>query len=118
MSDFIGKDDSGRGIVNILTADKLMASPKLYATFLLWLLSELFEQLPEIGDPDKPVLAFFFDEAHKGRHAPRQRVVGVALEVGAQRARPTLGGARGAQIGGLPHGPAHGCVGHTETGKT
>src|SRR3546814_5496204 len=64
MSDFIGKDDSGRGIVNILAADKLMASPKLYATFLLWLLSELFEQLPEIGDPDKPVLAFFFDEAH------------------------------------------------------
>src|SRR3546814_3836068 len=53
MSDFIGKDDSGRGIVNILAADKLMASPKLYATFLLWLLSELFEQLPEIGDPDK-----------------------------------------------------------------
>src|SRR3546814_7968134 len=48
MSDFIGKDDSGRGIVNILAADKLMASPKLYATFLLWLLSELFEKLPEI----------------------------------------------------------------------
>src|SRR3546814_13466387 len=58
------RSDSGRGIVNILAADKLMASPKLYATFLLWLLSELFEQLPEIGDPDKPVLAFFFDEAH------------------------------------------------------
>ncbi|RIA37530.1 hypothetical protein DFR49_3416 [Hephaestia caeni] len=64
MSDFIGHDDAGRGIVNILAADKLMASPKLYATFLLWLLSELFEQLPEVGDPDKPVLAFFFDEAH------------------------------------------------------
>lgn len=64
MSDFIGVDDKGRGIVNILAADKLMASPKLYATFLLWLMSELFESLPEVGDPDKPVLAFFFDEAH------------------------------------------------------
>ena len=64
MSDFIGLDDRGRGIVNILAADKLMASPKLYATFLLWLMSELFESLPEVGDPDKPVLAFFFDEAH------------------------------------------------------
>lgn len=51
-------------MVNILAADQLMASPKLYATFLLWLLSELFEQLPEIGDPDKPKLVFFFDEAH------------------------------------------------------
>ena len=57
-------DDSGRGYVNILAADKLMASPKLYATFLLWLLSELFETLPEVGDPDKPKLVFFFDEAH------------------------------------------------------
>jgi DNA helicase HerA-like ATPase len=64
MSDFIGVDDQGRGIVTILAADKLMASPKLYATFLLWLLSELFESLPEIGDPDKPTLVFFFDEAH------------------------------------------------------
>src|SRR5882757_945168 len=64
MSDFIGVDDKGRGIVNILAADKLMASPKLYSTFLLWLMSELFEHLPEIGDPDKPVLVFFFDEAH------------------------------------------------------
>ena len=64
LHDFIALDDHGRGIVNILAADKLMASPRLYATFLLWLLSELFEQLPEIGDPDKPVLCFFFDEAH------------------------------------------------------
>jgi len=64
MTDFIGVDDRGRGIVNILAADQLMASPKLYSTFLLWLMSELFEQLPEIGDPDKPVLCFFFDEAH------------------------------------------------------
>jgi uncharacterized protein len=64
IQDFLGTDDSGRGLVNILAADKLMASPKVYATFLLWLLSALFESLPEIGDPDKPVLAFFFDEAH------------------------------------------------------
>ena len=64
MDDFLGTDDKGRGIVNILAADKLMQSPKLYSTFLLWLLSELFEHLPEVGDPDKPVLCFFFDEAH------------------------------------------------------
>ena len=54
----------GKGVVNILTADKLLQSPRLYAAFLLWMLSELFEQLPEIGDPDKPKLVFFFDEAH------------------------------------------------------
>jgi DNA helicase HerA-like ATPase len=64
IGDFLALDDQGRGIVNILAADKLMASPKLYSTFLLWLLSELFEQLPEVGDPDKPKLVFFFDEAH------------------------------------------------------
>ena len=64
MMDLIKLDDSGRGVVNILAADKLMASPKLYSTFLLWLLSELFETLPEIGDPEKPKLCFFFDEAH------------------------------------------------------
>lgn len=64
LRDFIGVDDQGRGLVNVLAADRLMASPRLYATFLLWLLSELFEELPEIGDPDKPVLCFFFDEAH------------------------------------------------------
>jgi uncharacterized protein len=64
LDDFIGCDDKGRGYINILAADKLMASPKLYSTFLLWLLSELFETLPEIGDPDKPKLVFFFDEAH------------------------------------------------------
>ena len=64
MDDFLGTDDKGRGIVNVLAADKLMQSPKLYSTFLLWLLSELFEHLPEVGDPDKPVLCFFFDEAH------------------------------------------------------
>ncbi len=64
LTDLIATDDAGRGVVNILAADQLMASPKLYATFLLWLLSELFEQLPEIGDPDKPKLVFFFDEAH------------------------------------------------------
>lgn len=64
MADFISLDDKGRGVVNVLAADKLMASPKLYSTFLLWLLSELFETLPEVGDPDKPKLCFFFDEAH------------------------------------------------------
>jgi len=64
LSDLIRCDDSGRGVVNILAADRLMSSPKLYSTFLLWLLSELFETLPEIGDPDKPKLVFFFDEAH------------------------------------------------------
>ena len=64
LKDFIAVDENGRGVVNILAADRLMASPRLYATFLLWLLSELFEELPEIGDPDKPVLCFFFDEAH------------------------------------------------------
>ncbi len=64
LEDFIKVDDSGRGVVNILAADKLMASPKLYSTFLLWLLAELFESLPEIGDPEKPKLVFFFDEAH------------------------------------------------------
>ncbi|NJR77243.1 helicase HerA-like domain-containing protein [Sphingomonas corticis] len=64
LHDFLGTDDRGRGIVNVLAADKLMAAPKLYATFLLWLLSELFEALPEVGDPDRPVLCFFFDEAH------------------------------------------------------
>ncbi len=64
IGDFLKVDEKGRGHVNILAADKLMASPKLYATFLLWLLSELFEALPEVGDPDQPKLVFFFDEAH------------------------------------------------------
>jgi len=64
LHDFLGHDDQGRGLVNVLAADRLMASPRLYATFLLWLLSELFEELPEIGDPEKPILCFFFDEAH------------------------------------------------------
>jgi uncharacterized protein len=64
LEDFVKLDDSGRGIVNILAADRLMASPKLYSTFLLWLLSELFENFPEVGDPEKPKLVFFFDEAH------------------------------------------------------
>ena len=54
----------GRGMVNVLAADELIRSPKLYATFLLWMLSELFERLPEVGDPEKPTLVFFFDEAH------------------------------------------------------
>ncbi|MCB2060855.1 MAG: DUF853 family protein, partial [Novosphingobium sp.] len=64
IDDFIECDDQGRGYINVLAADKLMRSPKLYATFLLWLLAELFETLPEVGDPEKPRLVFFFDEAH------------------------------------------------------
>jgi hypothetical protein len=64
LEDFLKLDENGRGIVNILAADRLMASPRLYSTFLLWLLSELFEQLPEVGDQPKPKLCFFFDEAH------------------------------------------------------
>jgi DNA helicase HerA-like ATPase len=64
ISDFMQTDATGLGLVNILAADKLMNSPRLYATFLLWMLSELFEQLPEVGDLDKPKLVFFFDEAH------------------------------------------------------
>lgn len=64
LSDIIRVDASGKGVINVLAADQLMNSPRLYATFLLWLLSELFEQLPEVGDPDKPRVAFFFDEAH------------------------------------------------------
>lgn len=64
LADLMRRDEQGRGMVNILASDKLMAAPGLYATFLLWLLSELFEELPEVGDPDKPKLVFFFDEAH------------------------------------------------------
>ena len=72
ISDFLQTAPDGRGIVNILAADRLMRSPRLYATFLLWLLSELFERLPEVGDADKPRLVFFFDEAHLlFDHAPR-----------------------------------------------
>jgi len=63
ISDFMQTVD-GKGVINVLAADKLMNAPRLYATFLLWMLSELFETLPEIGDPDKPKLVFFFDEAH------------------------------------------------------
>ena len=64
LKDFMRTDSDGRGMINILVADKLMQSPRLYATFLLWMLSELFEELPEAGDPPKPKLVFFFDEAH------------------------------------------------------
>jgi uncharacterized protein len=64
LNDFMRTDRDGRGMINILVADKLMQSPRLYATFLLWMLSELFEQMPEAGDPPKPKLVFFFDEAH------------------------------------------------------
>ncbi|WP_204254460.1 helicase HerA-like domain-containing protein [Mammaliicoccus sciuri] len=64
LEDFIKFDDSGRGMINVLDASVLYQNPKLYATFLLWLLSELFESLPEVGDPEKPKIVFFFDEAH------------------------------------------------------
>jgi len=64
LKDFMKTDSDGRGVVNILVADKLMQSPRLYSTFLLWMLSELFEELPEVGDLAKPKLVFFFDEAH------------------------------------------------------
>ena len=64
INDLMKKDRDGRGYINILAADKLMANPRLYATFLLWLLSDMFEKLPEVGDLDKPKLVFFFDEAH------------------------------------------------------
>jgi DNA helicase HerA-like ATPase len=64
IDDLIQTDSKGRGVVNVLVADELVRSPKLYATFLLWMLSELFERLPEVGDPEKPTLVFFFDEAH------------------------------------------------------
>jgi DNA helicase HerA-like ATPase len=64
LGDFLRTDRGGRGNVNVLAADKLIENPRLYATFLLWLLSELFEKLPEVGDPEKPKLVFFFDEAH------------------------------------------------------
>ena len=64
LADFMRQDLSGRGIVNILAADQLVLKPKLYTTFLLWMLSELFEKLPEVGDLDQPKLVFFFDEAH------------------------------------------------------
>jgi len=64
ISDLIQTDSEGRGVMNVLAADQLYNNPKLYSTFLLWMLAELFEQLPEIGDPEKPKLVFFFDEAH------------------------------------------------------
>ena len=64
INDFIRTAPDGRGIINILAADKLMKTPRLYATFLLWMLAQLFDKLPEIGDPEKPKLVFFFDEAH------------------------------------------------------
>ena len=64
LADLMQTDGSGKGVINILAADKLMQSPALYATFLLWMLAELFETLPEAGDPEKPKLVFFFDEAH------------------------------------------------------
>src|SRR2546423_3709120 len=81
IADFM-QTESGKGVVNILAADKLLNSPRLYATFLLWLLSELFEQLPEVGDLDQPKLVFFFDEAHLlFKAAPAAPVDGIELVV-------------------------------------
>ena len=72
LNDLLEVDGRGEGIVNVLAADKLLLSPRLYSTFLLWLLSDLYEHLPEVGDPEKPRLVFFFDEAHLlFRDAPR-----------------------------------------------
>lgn len=82
IDDLMQTDAQGRGVVNILAADQLMQSPRLYATFLLWMLSELFERLPEIGDPDQPKLVFFFDEAHLlFADAPRVLVERIELVV-------------------------------------
>ena len=64
IGDMMQTDDKGRGVINVLAADRLLNSPRLYASFLLWLMSELFEQLPEVGDPERPKMVFFFDEAH------------------------------------------------------
>ena len=81
IADFM-QTDAGKGVINILAADKLMNNPRLYATFLLWMLSELFEQLPEVGDLDKPKLVFFFDEAHLlFREAPGALVERIELVV-------------------------------------
>ena len=92
LSDIIRTDPDGRGRISILAADKLMGSPRLYATFLLWLLSELFEDLPEVGDPDKPKLVFFFDEAHL---LVRRRAEGAARQGRAGGAAdPLEGGGR------------------------
>jgi hypothetical protein len=82
IHDFMQTDGNGHGLVNILAADKLMNSPRLYATFLLWMLSELFEQLPEVGDLDKHKLVFFFDEAHLlFNEAPKALVERIELVV-------------------------------------
>ncbi|MEC5211497.1 DNA helicase HerA-like ATPase [Polaromonas sp. CG_9.5] len=82
INDLMQTNSAGHGMVNILAADKLMNSPRLYATFLLWMLSELFEQLPEIGDPEKPKLVFFFDEAHLlFNEAPKALVERIELVV-------------------------------------
>lgn len=81
IGDFMQTSD-GKGVINILCADKLLNAPRLYATFLLWMLSELFESLPEIGDPDKPKLVFFFDEAHLlFKDAPQALVERIELVV-------------------------------------
>src|ERR1700737_4446144 len=92
LKDFMRTDSDGRGMVNILVADKLMQSPRLYATFLLWMLSELFEELPEAGDLPKPKLVFFFDEAHLLFNESPKALLD-RTELGARRIAPVGEGA-------------------------
>ena len=91
LKDMIRIDASGVGIINVLAADKLMESPKLYSTFLLWLLSELFQVMPEVGDVEKPKFVFFFDEAHL---LVRRRAQGAARQDRAGGAADPLQGRR------------------------
>jgi DNA helicase HerA-like ATPase len=81
LDDFMQTDSKGRGVINILAADKLIQTPKIYATFLLWLIAELFEQLPEVGDPAKPRVVFFFDEAHLLFDDPPEALLGKIEQV-------------------------------------
>ena len=106
ISDFMQTSD-GMGVINILTADKLMNAPRLYATFLLWMLSELFEQLPEIGDPEKPKLVFFFDEAHLlFNEAPKVLIERIELVVRLVRSRRLFCHAKPAGHSRFGAGPA------------
>ena len=91
VDDLLQTDGKGRGMINVLSAEELIRSPKLYSTFLLWMLSELFERLPEVGDPEKPTLVFFFDEAHL--HV-RRRLVGARREDRAGRSPDSFQGRR------------------------
>ena len=88
LDDLMQTADGGRGIVNILAADKLLQSPRVYSTFLLWMLSELYERLPEVGDTDKPKIVFFFDEAHLlFNDAPKHMLERIELVVRLSRSK-------------------------------